>query len=221
MGGLAGLSEEEDARTALGAWEHELAACAGTIDELRSGVVEEIRPRFKQFLSCFGGLPDIDLAYRRGWKEGSDYLAALKEGRKSDQARGFTQAGPHRANLDFRVDGHPAAEVLSRGQQKLAVAALKLAQGACLYDSSGGKPGFRPVFLVDDLPAELDSRYRHTLCTLLGQVAGQVFVTSVDADVIEEAWFGESCAKPGPEQFNQSNVKRFHVEQGEYKCLTS
>ena len=51
---------------------------------------------------------------------------------------GFTQQGPQRAELKTSLSKRPAVEVLSRGQQKLVVSALKLAQGRLLESLPGG-----------------------------------------------------------------------------------
>ncbi len=191
------------------AWEAELAGSAETLDLLRREYLEAFEPHFLEMLSAFKGLPTISLEYRRGWREDGELLGLLATGRQRDHELGYTQAGPHRATLDVKVNGLPAAEVLSRGQQKLVVAALKLAQGACMAEKAG-KQG---LYLVDDLPAELDKEHRRVLCQILGRLGAQVFITSVDADVIagalsEGAWFQEG------------DVQQFHVEQGEYRCLT-
>jgi hypothetical protein len=74
--------------------------------------------------------------------------------------------GPHRADFTIRIAGRPPAEALSRGQQKLLVIALVLAQ-AELYQRHVGDAC---ILLIDDLPAELDAdnrvRVMHTLAAL-------------------------------------------------------
>jgi len=64
----------------------------------------------------------------------------------------------------------------------------------------------RCAYLVDDLPAELDRNHRITLCELLDEMKCQVFITSVDADIIEDRWQDKSA------------IQRFHVKQGEIFC---
>ena len=194
----------------LAAWDAELIQSALVVDELRRAYLDLLLPHLHRVLGRFPELPPIQLHYRRGWRHDCALEDALKASLPRDRELGFSQVGPHRATLDISIDGRPAVEVLSRGQQKLAVAALRLAQGACMAEQTGT----RGVYLVDDLPAELDSRHRQTLCRLLDELGSQVFITSVDADVMEGAALRGVWS-------NQDEVRRFHVEQGVYRCLKS
>ncbi|BBI70999.2 hypothetical protein HAALTHF_09210n [Vreelandella aquamarina] len=74
-------------------------------------------------------LPGLTLRYARGWDKQRSLADVLHDSRETDQQMGFTQQGPQRADLRIRLNKQPAIEVLSRGQQKLVVSALKLAQG--------------------------------------------------------------------------------------------
>ena len=85
------------------------------------------------------------------------------------------------------VSGHLAAETLSRGQQKLVVCALKLAQGQ-LMSEAGGK---QCTYLVDDLPSELDEHHNRQVCGMLASMDSQVFITCVDSDDIHNVWPGD------------------------------
>ena len=94
--------------------------------------------------------------------------------------------------------GLPAVDNLSRGQQKAVVSALKLAQGKLFSESKL----FGCVYLVDDLPSELDKDHRLRLCKMLEDMNAQVFITCVDQGTLSEVWSAES------------EVKMFHVEHG-------
>lgn len=190
------------------AWERELAQSAELIDLLRREYMEAFLPHFRQMLACFPGLPSLSLDYKRGWREEESLLESLVASRSRDAEQGFTQLGPQRATLEIKTEGRPAAEVLSRGQQKLLVASLKLAQGAFLAEATDR----RGVFLLDDLPAELDQAHRLTLCQLLDGMGSQVFITSVDADVLDGGLSMGIWSQ-------KDEIRRFHVEQGEYRCL--
>mgnify|MGYP000509264271 FL=1 len=76
----------------------------------------------------------------------------------------------------IKVDGLVAAEVLSRGQTKLLVYALKLAQ-ATHYRQRAGQSC---LFLLDDLPAELDYEHRAQVVACLNGLDCQYFMTGVD-----------------------------------------
>jgi len=150
--------------------------------------------------SALGGshADQLKIEYNRGWDAELGLDSALASNRAIDSKYGVTQSGPHRAELQLRVEGGKAVDILSRGQQKVLVCALKIAQGALLSDSQGQ----RCIFLVDDLPAELDSENRSAVLKQLQQLGGQTFLTCVDLSAIEK------CLNTG------AQVAKFHVERG-------
>ena len=76
-------------------------------------------------------------------------------------------------------------KLISRGQEKLLVCALKVAQGELLSAALGR----RCLYLVDDLPAELDSQNRQRVMKHLLTLGSQLFVTSVEAEAIDLSAF--------------------------------
>jgi DNA replication and repair protein RecF len=94
--------------------------------------------------------PDFD-------RPDSGALAALwVDGRARDELLRTTQRGPHRDDFEFFIDGRPAREVASEGQQRCLVLALRLAQVALSQE----RTGVRPVLLADDVLGELDPERR-------------------------------------------------------------
>jgi len=179
-------------------WNESLLISATRLDEARKSYTDKLEPVFISIMERLSDLGDIRLQYRRGWKEGSyrDILAASLE---RDRRRGLTHYGPHRADLEILAQGHPAAQVLSRGQQKLLVCALRLAQAKLLSEQRG--KGL--VILVDDLPAEVDSQHQRRLCALLDELGMQLFLTCIEArELAQFSWpvLGEP--------------QLFHVKQG-------
>ena len=84
------------------------------------------------------------------------FAAVLAAGRERDGLLKTTQRGPHRDDLEFTLDGHPAREVASEGQQRSLVLALRLAQAAWFQE----RTGVPPVLLADDVLGELDPERR-------------------------------------------------------------
>lgn len=175
-------------------WEAELATHGEAVDQLRGQLVAALRPIFEQLLSALTEISDLKLGYSRGWDKQTPLAALLEASRSRDQDQGFTQSGPQRADLRLTRYGRPAVEMLSRGQQKLVVSALKLAQGQLLETLVAR----RCLYLVDDLPSELDLHHRALFCEQLKAQAGQVMMTTVEteslrhclgADDTEVAWF--------------------------------
>ena len=110
---------------------------------------------------------------------------------------GHTSQGPHRADLRLKANGVPVQDILSRGQLKLLVCALRLAQG--LYLNQQGEKSC--LFLIDDFASELDSEKRRRLARHLKNCASQVFITAID-----EA--------PLADMMSELECHLFHVEQG-------
>ncbi|GAA6136079.1 DNA replication/repair protein RecF [Oceaniserpentilla sp. 4NH20-0058] len=181
-------------------WHESLAKFANQINNYRQEYIKRLKPVFDEFMERLNPKLGITMSFYQGWGKDRDYLELLEESWPSDLKMGFTQLGPQRADLRIKANGLPAMEVLSRGQQKMVVCALKLAQAQIYRDVSN-----RPcIFLVDDLCAELDLNHRKALCSLLEELECQVFVTAVEAEQIADCWSQES----------RSNMSTFHVEHG-------
>ena len=105
------------------------------------------------------------------------YLDALYKQRPAEIARGSTLVGPHRDDLRF-YDGQIDLHLFgSRGQQRTAVLALKLAQVAWMVQNAGQQP----ILLLDDVMSELDVNRRQYVCEQLYH-AEQAIVTTTDLD---------------------------------------
>ena len=138
----------------------------------------------------------IEFTYMPGWDISIGLLENLVAQRERDEGRGYTQHGPHRADIKVLIDGRPAKEVLSRGQQKILVSAMIMAQAKLLLGQ-----GFKaPVLLVDDITAELDKAHGARLCEALSLCGCQVFITCINVS--------DDVRK------NLKYDKLFHVEQG-------
>jgi len=185
-------------------WSFELARSAELMDELRRSYIEKLKQELGLSL---GSLLDLSghellLSYYRGWDEESSLAEQLQRDIKREFRYGHTLAGPHRAELHFRLGTHQAADVLSRGQLKLLICLMKIAQARLLFKETGQSC----LFLVDDLPAELDVNNIRRVCRLLGELESQVFITSIEKGVLE--------AELGMENTAGSRPKLFHVKHG-------
>jgi DNA replication and repair protein RecF len=187
-------------RFELATWDQELAALTEKIHEFRSACMLQFSESFSQLLGEFLTLDGIRLSYYRGWDKERNYAEVLTEGLERDQRLGYTHLGSHRADLKITVNGQDAAELLSRGQQKLLVCALKIAQGYVFNQITGRKS----IYLVDDLPAELDDKHRQLLVHWLDTMQTQVFITGVEQETLLSSWRDKTDIVP----------KMFHVEQG-------
>ncbi len=158
------------------AWEPELVEAGEALDRLRRGYVDSLRDALTdEVAALFPGF-GVTLEWHAGWRRDRALAELLAENLESDRARGHTQSGPHRADFTIKVGGVAAAARVSRGQQKLLIAALQLAQARCNQKLGG----MLPTILVDDIAAELDREHRERLLQRLAGLDSQVFVTSVE-----------------------------------------
>ena len=189
----------------LASWDAELAAAGETIDVARSRYVNALTPAFVELAARLdGAMPQLELRYRRGWNSEQSLADALAQGRGADIQQGFTHSGPQRADLRVLADELPAAECLSRGQLKLLICALKLAQGQLLQQA-----GKRCVYLIDDLTAEFDRRHASAVANAVNDLQAQVFVTCIAESDVESIWPRPVGATPAA-----GELAMFHVEHG-------
>jgi DNA replication and repair protein RecF len=182
-------------------WTAQVAETGMQLHLLRQQYATAIQEQFSHYLALLSPIVGVDCQYQAGWSAEMSLAEALEKGRERDRRMGFAQSGPHRAELTIRVNGRPADQFLSGGQQKLVACALLLAQASIYRVRSGNAC----LLLVDDLPAELDPRHRRTLVELLYQLGGQVFITATD---------GTQLPLEGLEA-----VQMFHVEHGALESL--
>jgi DNA replication and repair protein RecF len=112
-----------------------------------------------------------------------DFQAQLETVRDDEARRGMSVIGPHRDDLDLLLEGVDLAAFGSRGQQRLAVVALKLAEIDVMTEI-GGEP---PALLLDDVLSELDPGHRRLLREAAARSGAQVLVTTTDErDVVAD-----------------------------------
>ncbi|MDT8451362.1 MAG: DNA replication/repair protein RecF [Gammaproteobacteria bacterium] len=182
-------------------WDHELVDMAVRIDQMRDSYMNALKPYLQTLIQRFFKDQDVELSYKRGWSAESDLKILFKSELYRDRMRGFTQYGPHRAELLIRVDGQSAQTGISRGQQKTLVALLRLAQAQHFTESTGRSC----ILLYDDLAAELDAGHRQEILAVLVKMKVQLFLTAIEVEQIDlSGW---------------ETKKMFHVEQGRLKDL--
>lgn len=183
----------------LAVWTRDLAQTGTAINEYRKDYFRILSPRFKEIIARLApSLDALELRYQQGWDRQLSYNEALQQGLAADLEQGYTHSGPQRADIRVMSGGHLAAETLSRGQQKLVVCGLKLAQGQLMAQLGRGKC----TYLIDDLPSELDYGHSQLVCDVLASMEAQVFLTCIDQQEIRSVW---------PET---DELAMFHVEQG-------
>ena len=156
-------------------WNKMLSDYGEILHSQRISIVDQWNTFFQSDLQQL--LPDLDiqLEYQAGFHTEQGLLQDLIQYHHKDLERRYTEYGPHRADLRLKTPFGDADDILSRGQKKLLIMALKLSQIAMLHASNK-----ETVVLLDDLTAELDGAAQQRLIERLSQLGSQVFMTTLD-----------------------------------------
>lgn len=187
-------------------WDAQLVDLSEQVTQLRQDYCDKISPLFSELVDSFIGKSDLSLELYPGWqiKNNLGLQELYKQQFERDQKLGFTQSSIQKADLKFFTeDNNKAGDYLSRGQQKLIITAFKLAQLKAMQKF--GKQ--YPIFLMDDIGAELDQQHQQQLLQCLAEQPGeqQIFITCVHLEPLKSLI----------SQFK--NVKLFHVEHGDVR----
>lgn len=176
---------------ALRPWNVELAEQGSVIHSLRSETLAAFIPYFECLAASvvstnlpFGeaDLSKLQFRYRQGWDESLSLAEALDQSQGKDYRYRTTTIGPHRAEIEFNfgASAKPVAESFSRGQIKVLVCLLKLAQSNYLVSQASRKS----IFLLDDLPSELDDNAIDVVLNSLAESGNQVFISSIREELV-------------------------------------
>jgi DNA replication and repair protein RecF len=174
---IAAIRAGKAGRASLPAWDAALARQGIALMRDRIEVVDRLRGRFATHAEALGLEGSTELAYRpRSRAESAEELAAeLAERVDGDVERGFTGHGPHRDDLALRRDGRELRSYGSRGQVRLGLLALLLAE----REELAAERGAPPLLLLDDVMSELDATRRSRLVDLL-RAGGQSVITATE-----------------------------------------
>ncbi|PJG83929.1 DNA replication/repair protein RecF [Caviibacterium pharyngocola] len=182
-------------------WDVELVKTAYQVSQWRAAYAEALRPDIEQTCKLFLPELEISLGFYQGWDKQTDYADLLQQNFERDRALGYTFSGPQKADFRFKANGLPVEDVLSRGQLKLLMCSLRLAQGEHLMQQKNR----HCIFLIDDFASELDQYKRALLAERLQQNGSQVFVTAITQDQLK--------------QMQPENHRTFSVENGNIRLL--
>ena len=226
-------------RAELKSWDSGLANHADLIHHYRSHLFAAWQPYFERCIAELlpAYAEQISLSYHAGYDTSIPLDEQLEARLMQDLQLGYTRIGSHRADIHVHwrsnaaknntasgdadnASAHTqaaslptlkeqAANVLSRGEKKLLITALRLSQLPLLLNADGAdqrlvntRANATPVVLLDDLTAELDTRAIEILLSTLAQLPCQIMMTSLTDDIlplIKKYW-------------SEPNV--FHVKHG-------
>jgi len=191
------LKEQMDASP----WNKPMAESGERIDAYRRHYCEELTPLVNYICDELALGAEIDLQYQGGWKEGKNLTEQLQLELQQQPLPNFSGVGPHRAELQIYWQGRKFSKSSSRGQQKILAVAMRLAQSLYLYETQERTT----LYLVDELPAELDTLRCERILSMLQELDSQTLITTVSA---------ESVKYPSLDAVNW-----FHVEHQQVKAV--
>ena len=159
-------------------WDKQLVILADILNTLRVEYFKNWKLKFQELLPNLTDLP-CNIDYFKGWDRkntGKNLDEILNEQFTQDQHRQYTHSGAHQADISFDLSAKKAKLLLSRGQQKIVLIALKLSQAELIAKEC--------IYLLDDIAAELDNEHLTRLLTYLQKIKGQLFLTAMDEKTI-------------------------------------
>lgn len=185
-------------KSELQIWNDAFSAAGEALNTMRIDYITSFKGVFNEIIHAFLPTVSISVDYFTGWDSDITLAACLSANVPRETFAGHSLFGPHRADLLLTVNDLPVEDCLSQGQQKLVSYALKLAQGIHLQNMANKSP----VYLIDDLPSELDTEKRSLVSHILASLNAQVFITGINPDDLM-----------GFAKLNNES-KLFHVKQG-------
>lgn len=146
---------------------------------------------------------EVTFRYRGGWNTETypDLGNCLEDKLCVEIDRRSCLYGPHRADLEILWDRVLSKDICSRGQKKLVLYGVRLAQIALMIE----RTGVAPILLLDDLPAELDHKNIKNVIRFLKEFPCQAFITAINDQIINDEML-----------YSLKEHKMFHVEHGTF-----
>lgn len=149
----------------LPVWDAQLCKYAAIVARGRADYVERLAPVAKEEHAYLtDGQEELFIAPERKYKGSAEELEKkffdeLSYNYERDIRLGFTASGPHRDDLDIKINGADAKNYASQGQTRTAALAIKLAEVKLFKETCGEYP----VLILDDVMSELDLPRRKKL----------------------------------------------------------
>jgi|694.fasta_scaffold01263_22 DNA replication and repair protein RecF len=167
--------------TAIESWELEMSHSAAYLTEQRYRAVTALKDICKPLYSLLTEQAAAFLIHYKcsapvesGMEEiKAYYLKRYQQQRTKELKLGVTLNGPHRDDLAIEIDGREVRYFGSEGQQRSAVAALRLAE----WERVKACGAEIPILLIDDVGTSLDEVRLNCLLNYVKGL-GQVFLTA-------------------------------------------
>lgn len=153
----------------------------GDVQKVTNGEDEESPDSLVELSAWLEQAPDVRQVEKR-------FQVSIAAATETDIQRGRTTLGPHRDDWKFWVNGRDLKYFGSRGQQRSAMLALKLAEVQWITEQTGDAP----IILLDEVMSELDIKRRSLLLKTVRTVP-QALMTSTDLAMFEPDFLPEAA----------------------------
>ena len=194
---LKTIREGHSRHAELDFWNDELSSAGSYVMAARTRTVAALTDLAAQiFLELYDRGSILQIVYRPNVSCGSedseadiaDHLRSALEDRKTAEVlQGFTLCGPHRDDLQIFLGDMDVGVYASRGQCRLAVLAMRLAEASYLNRTRGDCP----VILLDDVLSELDPTTKTSVLDLASNY-DQSLITTADPDQIDKMYLSRA-----------------------------
>jgi DNA replication and repair protein RecF len=157
-------------------WEKQLIKSIYPIVEARILFIEKLSFYTREIFEDLTG-KTVTIRYIPGGDYGN-IEAEFNRKRQQEIEAGYTLLGPHRDEIMFEVENHPAKEMSSFGIKKMLIVSLKMGFSRILTDVREEEP----IMLIDEMLGGLDKRNSDSLAEFLKK-AKQVLITSTKEDI--------------------------------------
>jgi DNA replication and repair protein RecF len=177
-------------------WDKQLAEIGTRVTRRRARVLERLSPLAQFWHESISGkteILEIHYAPNVHWSDDDPnsvqqaFLEKIEQRRLAERHLGTSVVGPHRDEVEFRINQTPAKAYGSQGQQRTLVLALKLAE-LKLIEEVIGEP---PLLLLDDVLAELDPNRQNQLLDAV-QDRFQTLITTTHLNSFDSQWLRSS-----------------------------
>ncbi|MEO6187409.1 MAG: DNA replication and repair protein RecF [Ginsengibacter sp.] len=168
----------------LEALDAQLLAPSKYIYETRQHFTKKLIPLISKFYKNISANEEVITVQYCSQLHDENLQSLLLSSRQKDRITQRTNAGIHKDDLDFLLNGNNFKSTASQGQRKSLLFACKLSEFEMLL-SATGKP---PLLLLDDVFEKLDEeRMKNLLEYVCKENYGQVFITDTHIERLKEA----------------------------------
>ena len=177
-------------------WDQQLAEAGTRVTRRRNRVIERISPLAENWHKEISNgtekleinyLPNISIDREEPQEVQQAFLDKIEQRRMAEQQLATSVVGPHRDDVELKINHTPAKSYGSQGQQRTLVLAIKLAELQLIEDVIGEPP----LLLLDDVLAELDPNRQNQLLEVI-QGRFQTIITTTYLHSFDTQWLKSS-----------------------------